>query len=90
MLKAGVLEKVNFEADNIISKKYYIKENLLVAGGIFKEILYELKMCIGVIVLKTIQNKKIQDLLLNKLSRDIEREAILSDFDNYTLVMKKI
>ena len=88
-VEGGLLEKVDIEADNIILKKYCIKENLLEAEGAFEEQLEEIKMIISKIVLKTIQNKKIQDLLLDKIFQIKKRKAILSDFNNYILVSEE-
>jgi len=84
-IKDGLLEKVYIEADNIISKKYKIKENLLVDESSFKEKLDEVKKHIGKITLEELKKNKMEDLL-NKIFCVKEKESLIMDINNYTLI----
>lgn len=87
-VEGGLLEKVDIEADNIISKKYCVKENLLEDEGTFEEQLEEVKKQIGEITVRKLQTKKVNDLL-TKIFKVEEREALLSDISNYILVSEE-
>ena len=84
--KDNLLEKIEIEAGNIISKEYEIKENLLEHDCNPDEILGNIEKQFGEINPEMLQNKDFLDFLDK---RNKEREALLSDFDNYTLISEE-
>jgi len=78
-----LLEKINIEAENIIAKKYTIKKDILDSFPSPEELLDTVTKRFGELNTESLLNKDLVSFIDNKYN---ERETLLSDFNNYTLI----
>lgn len=84
----GLLEKVIIESENIIAKKYEIKENLFQPEKDFKKLMKKIKKQIGECesTCEKLQDQEIQKLFDDALKK---RETLLFDINNYKFTQKE-
>lgn len=80
----NLLESIRINADNIITKEYNIKDNLIEKDNIYEK-MDELKAHIGELTISNLK-KKSTEKLIQKIFKIKEKEAILDDFNNYILI----